>query len=147
VCFVPGEAFLAAACSADPALLEYAMGRRVVLATPTTLLALLRTVALTWQSDALTGSARELLALGRELHTRLGGLGASTAKLGRTLQRAVEDYNGMVGTLERRVLVTARRMRDLDVTDTDLPEPRPLLEGPRPLTAEELLTGPVPPAA
>ena len=63
------------------------------------------------------------------------------------LQRAVEDYNGMVGTLERRVLVTARRMRDLDVTDTDLPEPRPLLEGPRPLTAEELLTGPVPPAA
>jgi len=147
ICFVPGEAFLAAACSADAALLEHAMSRRVVLATPTTLLALLRTVALTWQSDALTGSARELLALGRELHSRLGGLGSSTAKLGRTLQRAVEDYNAMVGTLERRVLVTARRMRDLDVSDLDLPEPRPLLEGPRPLTAAELLTGPVPPAA
>jgi len=153
ICFVPGEAFLAAACSADPSLLEYAMARRVVLATPTTLLALLRTVALTWSSEALTGSARELLALGRELHTRLGGLGATTGKLGRTLQRAVEDYNAMVGTLERRVLVTARRMRDLDVSDLDLTAPAPLTEGPRPLTASELLTGPevltgpVPPAA
>jgi DNA recombination protein RmuC len=147
ICFVPGEAFLAAACSADPALLEHAMSRRVVLATPTTLLALLRTVALTWQSDALTGSARELLSLGRELYTRLGGLGATAGKLGRTLQRAVEDYNAMVGTLERRVLVTARRMRDLDLTDSDLAEPVPIIEGPRPLTAAELLTGPVPPAA
>jgi DNA recombination protein RmuC len=153
ICFVPGEAFLAAACSADPALLEHAMARRVVLATPTTLLALLRTVALTWQSEAVTGSARELLALGRELHTRLGGLGATASKLGRTLQRTVEDYNAMVGTLERRVLVTARRMKDLGVADADLAAPAPLTEGPRPLTAAELLTttdrftGPVPPAA
>jgi DNA recombination protein RmuC len=142
VCFVPGEAFLAAACSADPSLLEHAMARRVVLATPTTLLALLRTVALTWQSEALTGSARELLHLGKELHARLGGLGATAGKLGRTLQRAVEDYNAMVGTLERRVLVTARRMRDLDVTDSDLEIPQPLRDAPRPLTAPELLTTP-----
>jgi DNA recombination protein RmuC len=147
VCFVPGEAFLASACSADPALLEHAMARRVVLATPTTLLALLRTVALTWQSEALTGSARQLLALGRELHTRLGSLGVTTTKLGRTLQRAVEDYNAMVGTLERRVLVTARRMKDLGVADADLTAPAALGESPRPLTAEELIGEPVPPAA
>jgi len=139
VCFVPGEAFLAAACCADPSLLEHAMARRVVLATPTTLLALLRTVALTWQSEALSGSARELLALGRELYHRLGALGTSTGKLGRSLHRAVEDYNSMVGTLERRVLVTARRMRDMDLTDGDL-DPVAVLESvPRPLTASELL--------
>lgn len=141
VCFVPGEAFLAAACSADPALLEHALARRVVLATPTTLLALLRTVALTWQTEALSGSARELLALGRELHSRLAGLGAGTAKLGRSLQRAVDDYNAVVGTLERRVLVTARRIRDLDVTDSDLEPLAPVEAVVRPLTAGELLEG------
>jgi DNA recombination protein RmuC len=139
VCFVPGEAFLAAACAADPSLLEHAMARRVILATPTTLLTLLRTVALSWQSAALSGSARELLALGRELYTRLGSLGTATGKLGRSLQRAVEDYNSLVGTLERRVLVTARRLRDLDLTDGDL-EPLAAVEvAPRPLAAAELL--------
>ncbi len=139
VCFVPGEAFLAAACSADPALLEHAMARRVVLATPTTLLALLRTVALTWQSQALAGSAKELLALGRELYARLGTLGAGAGKLGRTLQRAVEDYNLLVGTLERRVLVTARRMRDLDLVDGEVESAPPIDAAPRLLTASELL--------
>ncbi len=139
VCFVPGEAFLAAACSADPALLEHAMSRRVVLATPTTLLALLRTVALTWQSEALTGSARALFELGRELHGRLAGLGGVTSKLGRSLHRAVEDYNALVGTMERRVMVSARRLRDLDVTDLDLPLLEPLETAPRPLTAAELI--------
>jgi DNA recombination protein RmuC len=139
VCFVPGEAFLAAACSADPTLLEYAMSRRVVLATPTTLLALLRTVALTWQTEAVSGSARELFTLGRELYGRLATLGSHTGRLGRSLQRAVEDYNAVVGTLERRVLVTARRMRDLEVTDLDLPEADVIDAVPRPLTAVELL--------
>ncbi|WP_088320209.1 DNA recombination protein RmuC [Kineosporia sp. R_H_3] len=139
VCFVPGEAFLAAACAADPALLEHAMARRVVLATPTTLLALLRTVALTWQSEALSGSARALFDLGRELYGRLGSLGGVTSKLGRSLHRAVEDYNALVGTMERRVLVSARRMRDLDVTDLDLETLAPVEVAPRPLTAAELI--------
>jgi DNA recombination protein RmuC len=139
VCFVPGEAFLAAACSADPALLEHAMARRVVLATPTTLLALLRTVALTWHSEALAGSAKELFALGRELHARLGTLGVGVGKLGRTLQRAVDDYNVLVGTLERRVLVTARRMNDLGVVDGSLEPPGVVEAVPRPMTAAELI--------
>jgi DNA recombination protein RmuC len=113
------------------------MARKVVLATPTTLLTMLRTVALTWQQDALAGNARELFELGRELYARLGSLGGHTARLGRGLQRAVEDYNSLVGTLERRVLVTARRMNELDVTDADLPE-LPLVEAvPRPVSARE----------
>ncbi|MGZ4613351.1 MAG: DNA recombination protein RmuC [Kineosporiaceae bacterium] len=139
VCFVPGEAFLAAACSADPSLLEHAMARRVVLATPTTLLALLRTVALTWQSEALSGSAKELFVLGRDLYARLGALGAGVGKLGRTLQRAVDDYNLVVGTLERRVLVTARRMHDLGVVDGDLESPGVVDVVPRPMMSAELL--------
>ena len=139
ICFVPGEAFLAAACSADPSLLEHAMGRRVVLATPTTLLALLRTVALTWQSEAVTGSARQLFELGRELYSRLAGLGEHAGRLGRDLHKVVEDYNALVGTLERRVLVTARRLHDLELTDSRLPSPDSLDATVRPLTAPELL--------
>jgi DNA recombination protein RmuC len=142
VCFVPGEAFLAAACTADPSLLEHAMARRVVLATPTTLLALLRTVALTWQSEAVSGNARQLLEIGSELYRRLAGLGEHAGKLGRDLHRVVEDYNALVGTLERRVLVTARKMQDLDLVDSDLPTLAPLESSPRPLTADELITGP-----
>lgn len=139
VCFVPGDAILAAALDADPGLHEAAMAKRVVLASPATLLALLRTVAYTWQQDALSGNARELFEIGRELYGRLATLGQHSAKLGRTLHRAVEDYNALVGTLERRVLVTARRMSDLDLTDEPLPAPEVLESTPRTLTAVELL--------
>ena len=139
VCFVPGDAILAAALDADPGLHEAAMARRVVLASPATLLALLRTVAFTWQQDALAGNARELFEVGRELYSRLATLGSHSAKLGRTLHRAVEDYNALVGTLERRVLVTARRMNDLDLTSEPLPVVEPLESTPRTLTAVELI--------
>jgi DNA recombination protein RmuC len=139
VCFVPGDAVLAAALDVDPGLHEDAMARRVVLASPATLMALLRTVAYTWQQDALAGNARALFEVGRELYERLGTLGSRTSKLGSTLHRAVEDYNALVGTLERRVLVTARRMRDLDLTDTELTPPEVIESAPRPLTAVELL--------
>lgn len=142
ICFVPGESFLASACEADPALLEHAMGRKVVLATPTTLLALLRTVAITWQQAALSDGARELFTIGRELHGRLATLGEHTGKLGRTLARAVDDYNKVVGTLETRVLVSARRMGALDLTDVTVPDV-PVVENlPRPLTAPELVIPP-----
>lgn len=139
VCFVPGDAVLAAALDADPSLHEDAMAKHVVLASPATLLALLRTVAYTWQQDALAGNARALFEVGRELYERLGALGSRTTKLGSTLHRAVEDYNALVGTLERRVLVTARKMRDLDLTSTELPGLEPVETSPRPLTAVELL--------
>jgi DNA recombination protein RmuC len=102
-------------------------------------MALLRTVAFTWQQDALSASARELLDLGRDLHRRLGTLGTHTAKVGRSLQSSVEAYNAMVGALESRVMVTARRMNDLDLVSDELPLLTPVLTAPRPLTAQELI--------
>jgi len=140
VLFVPGEAFLAQALDVDPSLLEYAAARKVVLSTPTTLIALLRTVAYAWTQEALADNAREVFELARELHTRLGGLGDHVDKLGRALSGAVTAYNKTVGSLETRVLVTARRLRDLDVVETDLASPRSIGENPRPLAAPELVT-------
>jgi DNA recombination protein RmuC len=139
VCFVPGDAVLSAALAADPGLFEEAMAKKVVLASPGTLLALLRTVAFTWQQDALTTSARELLALGNELYARLGTLGGHAAKMGAALRRSVESYNALVGTLETRVLVTARKMHELDLEPEPLADLVPIEDSPRPLTAAELL--------
>jgi DNA recombination protein RmuC len=139
VCFVPGEAILTTALAYDPELHEYAMRRRVVLASPATLLALLRTVAYTWQQDALASNARELLTVGRDLHDRLGSLGSHAQTMGAALRRSVEAYNGFVGSLEHRVLPTARRMRDLGVVDRDLDRLTPLDAMPRPLSAYELV--------
>ncbi|MGL5927464.1 MAG: DNA recombination protein RmuC [Dermatophilaceae bacterium] len=139
VCFVPSDATLAAALDARPGLHERALAEKVVLVGPGALFALLRTVAFTWQQESLSHSARELLALGHELHRRLGTLGAHTAKVGRSLQASVEAYNAMVGAMESRVLVTARRMRELDLVGDDLPVLEPVEVGPRPLTAQELI--------
>lgn len=139
VCFVPSDATLAAAIDADPELYDHAMRRRVVLASPATLLTLLRTVAFTWQQESLTENARELLELGRDLYARLGTLGGHVSKMGASLRRSVETYNGMVGALESRVLVTARRMHDLGLTH-DEPPTLPVVDiAPRPLTSAELL--------
>lgn len=139
VCFVPSEAMLSTALAANPSLHEEAMARRVVLVGPGALLALLRTVAFTWQQDALTANARELMKVGHELYDRLRTMGTHTARMGTALQRSVEAYNQMVGALETRVLVSARRMRDLDIVEDELPQPTPLEAGPRLLTAVELL--------
>lgn len=139
VCFVPSEAMLSTALAANPSLHEEAMARRVVLVGPGALLALLRTVAFTWQQDALTANARELMKVGHELYDRLGTMGRHTARMGTALQRSVEAYNQMVGALETRVLVSARRMRDLEIVEDELPQPTPLEAGPRLLTAVELL--------
>jgi DNA recombination protein RmuC len=139
VCFVPSDAMLAAALAADPALHEDAMARRVVLVGPGSLLALLRTVAFTWQQDALTAHAQEVMRLGRDLYDRLGTLGRHTARMGSSLQRSVEAYNQMVGALESRVLVSARRMHEAGVVETAIPIPPPVEVGPRVLTAMELI--------
>jgi DNA recombination protein RmuC len=139
VLFVPGDAFLAPALERDPSLLEDAMQLKVLIATPTTLMALLRTVAYSWQQEALTEHARSVFELGRELYRRLGTLGGHVDKLGRSLGRAVDDYNKTVGSLERNVLVQARKMAELQVTDADLAAPPPVDISPRPLGAPELL--------
>ena len=140
VLFVPGDSFLAPALERDPQLLEDAIVLRVLIATPTTLIAMLRTIAYSWQQEALTANARSVFEVGRELYRRLGTLGGHVDRLGRALTRSVEDYNGLVGSLERTVLVQARRMVDLQVTDADLAAPRSVDAAPRPLGAAELLS-------
>lgn len=139
VLFVPGESFLSAALEAEPGLLEYAGSRQVVLSTPTTLIALLRTVAYAWTQEALADRAHDIHELGRDLYDRLGVMGGHLDKLGRSLTGAVTSYNRAVGSLETRVLVTARRLEELEVSDRELPTPAPVTEAARPLTAAELL--------
>ena len=126
VMFVPAESVLAAALESDPTLIEYAAERRVVLATPTTLIALLRTVAHGWSHEALADRAREIHRLGRDLHQRLTTLSGHLDGVGRSLNAAVTRFNQAVGSLDSRVLVSARRFRELGVTDEDLPGPRPV---------------------
>lgn len=140
VLFVPGEAFLAPALEHDPQLLEHAMANRVVIATPTTLISMLRTIAYTWQQAVLTDNAREVFELGKQLYDRLGKLGDKVDSLGRAIGRVVTAYNGTVASLETRVLVSARRMRDLQLVEGELPGPSPVEETPRPLGASELVS-------
>ena len=113
--------------TADRDLLDDAAARQVVLATPTTLIALLRTVAHGWREERLADQAQEIHRLGRELHERLATLVAHVDNVGRSLNAAVGHYNAAVGSLESRVLVSARRFGDLGVTDDDLPGPRPVV--------------------
>lgn len=123
VLFLPSDAFLAAALETEPGLLEYGFTRDVVIATPATLLALLRTVAHTWRQDVLAANTAEVLELGRMLHGRLVRFSEHLGKLGGALGSAVGRYNDAVGSYERSVLVSARRFSDLGVNDTPLSPP------------------------
>ncbi|RHA39949.1 DNA recombination protein RmuC [Cellulomonas rhizosphaerae] len=125
VMFVPAESFLHAAVEQDPAIIEYAFERDVVLATPVTLLALLRTIAYAWRQDALAANAQAVLTLGKELHGRLATMGGHLARLGRAIDGAADAYNKTVSSLETRVLVSARRFAELGVVGADLPSPAP----------------------
>lgn len=139
VMFVPADSFWHAALDEDPTLAEYAFDRHVVVATPSTLLALLRTVAYAWKQDALASNAQAVLSLGKELHGRLATMGAHLARLGRSLDAAATAYNQTVGSLETRVLVSARRFADLHVTDAELPTPAAVDPRLTTLTAPELV--------
>ena len=139
VLFVPGDPFLEAALQADPALLEHAFATNVVIATPTTLIALLRTIAYSWRQEALARNAAAVHQLGRELHGRLATMGTHVAKLGRSLDGAVESYNRTVSSLEARVLVTARKLTELQVADGELEAPAQVERGPRTISAPELV--------
>jgi DNA recombination protein RmuC len=123
IAFVPGDPLLSAALEHDSALYEHAVANHVLLATPTTLIGLLRAVAYGWQQDALAENAREVQQIGRELYKRLATFGEHMAKTGRSLSGAVEAYNKAVGSLEHNVLPQARRFQDLGVggSDKDVP--------------------------
>ncbi|MGX9294157.1 DNA recombination protein RmuC [Tsukamurella paurometabola] len=132
VMFVPAEAFLDAALQADPELLEFALDRNVVLATPTTLVAMLRAVALSWRQHALGEDAARIQALGRELNERFDVLNSHFSSLGTALGRTVEAFNATVGSYNSRVGVTARRLSDLDsMPDGSREDPLELDRAPR----------------
>lgn len=140
VCFVPADAFLDAALQHDPSLQERAFEQNVVLATPSTLVAMLRTIAYTWRQEALAANAAEVHQLGRELYQRLSTMGSHIDKLGSALTGAVGAYNKTVSSLESRVFVTARKMADLKVVEPgeQLSGPRQITEATRALQAAEV---------
>ena len=126
--FLPGENFFSAALEHDPALIEYGVDRKIIIATPTTLIALLRAVFYGWRQEALSRDAVVISELGRDLYKRLGRLAEHFVKLGGSLEGATRAYNEAVGSLETRVLVTARKFKDLDAMtgESELPLVEPL---------------------
>lgn len=138
VLFVPGDAFLSAAYAARPTLFDDAIGRGVFLATPVTLIALLRAVAFGWRQERLAESSAEIVRLGEELHQRVGTFADHLAKVGGALDRATRSYNEAVGSLESRVLVTTRRLAGHGVGTAAVTAPETVDTAVRPLTAVEL---------
>ncbi|MEU4213808.1 DNA recombination protein RmuC [Actinoplanes sp. NPDC026623] len=139
VLFVPADPFLDAALQRDASLMEHAFARDVVLATPATLIALLRTVAYSWRQEALARNALAVHGLARELYGRLATLGDHVGKLGSSLSGAVTAYNRAVGSLESRVLVSARKLAEMGVSDDELAVPAQVELTPRQPQAPELL--------
>lgn len=144
IAFIPSESLLSAALEADPTLLDYAFRKRVALASPVTLWSVFKTVSFAWQQETLSKEAEEVFTLARELYSRLATLGGHTRTLGQNLAKAVESYNSFVGSLERRVMVSARRFATLDDT-TVLATLNPVDSTPRPLTDPDLITAPLTP--
>jgi DNA recombination protein RmuC len=144
VLFLPGEAFFAAALEQDGSLIEEGVANRVILATPTTLIALLRAVHYGWRQERLAENARDISELGKTLYERIAVFGSHMAKMGTALSRATESYNSAVGSLERNVMTTARQLKDLHVaSDKEVEALNPVEVQPRSLqkleTGEEAL--------
>ena len=138
VMFLPDEGFFRAAWEQDPSLVEAGVRSRVHVASPTTLIVLLQSVAYGWQQERVAEDAREIHELGRELYERVAIVGGHLTKIGNSLKGAVGAFNDTVGSLERRFLPTARKLDALVVSDKELPELVPVVEQPQPLQAPEL---------
>jgi DNA recombination protein RmuC len=142
VMFLPGEMFFSAALEQDPSLIEYGVEQRVIPASPTTLIALLRAVAYGWQQEAVARDAQQIAELGRKLYDAVGALGGHFEKLGTRLRGAVDAYNDAIGSLEGNVLVKARKFKDFRAaTGEDVEALPPIDKVPRMLQAAELTEG------
>ncbi|HEY4225448.1 MAG TPA: DNA recombination protein RmuC [Pseudolysinimonas sp.] len=138
IAFIPNEPLLAAAMEADPNLMEYAFSKRIILANPVTLWALLKTIAFTWQQDVLTEDAKKLFDLGKELYSRLATLSEHADKLRGAIESTVKNYNQFASSLEQRVLVTARKLDGLDESKV-IGEPALIDQTPKALSQPELV--------
>jgi DNA recombination protein RmuC len=138
VMFLPGETFFSAACQHDPSLIEFGVGEQVIPASPTTLIALLRAIAYGWRQESIARNAQDISKLGRELYERLGNMAEHFEDMRKALVRAVDSYNDAIGSLEGRVLVSARRFRDLGIAGEELPEAQTVQLGSRRLNAPEM---------
>ncbi|MDN5584945.1 MAG: DNA recombination protein RmuC [Brevibacterium sp.] len=138
VCFVPTDGLLSSAASTYPKMIDHALGKNVVLASPATLLVLLKTVALNWRQADMSTSAAEVLRLGTELYERIGTLVTHVTRMGSSLDRSVEDYNRFVSSLESRFLVTARKFPSTGIATTELDTVAELDSRSRGVSAEEL---------
>ncbi|MFG6445209.1 DNA recombination protein RmuC [Microbacterium sp. P06] len=142
ICFIPSESLLSAALEHDPALLDYAFGKRVALASPVNLWAVLKTVAYTWTQQDVSQEARQLVALGTELYDRIGVVAGHADDLRRAIERTVDSYNKFAGSLESRVLVSARKFPGIDDTRLEAAAAPPVIDrSTRRWTAPELLDG------
>ncbi|MCU1526129.1 MAG: recombination protein RmuC [Microbacteriaceae bacterium] len=138
IAFIPSESLVASAMEADPGIMDYAFSKRVALSSPVTLWSVLKTVAFSWQQDVVTQEAKMLFDLSRELYGRLATLATHVEKLGRSIENTVKHYNGFVGSLERQVLPSARKLSVLDESKV-LGMHDGIEEVPRELTAYELV--------
>jgi DNA recombination protein RmuC len=141
VCFVPTDGLLSSAAASYPKMIDHALGKNVVLASPATLLVLLKTVALNWRQADMSTSASEVLRLGTELYERIGTLVGHVSRMGASLDRSVEDYNRFVSSLESRFLVTARKFPSTGVVADELDAVAELASRSRGISAEELTRG------
>ena len=142
IAFVPSESLLSAALDLDNTLLEYAFKKNVALASPVSLFSVLKTINYIWRQNADEGSLRTMISLGKELYERVGKVTELADKLGRSIGTTVKDYNAFVSSFERRMLVTARKLNDLDeneLSTNELPQPKEIESSPDNFTASEAI--------